>query len=204
MRIKIILAALAATVAFSIPAGAQSQPLKIATVNVGKLFEKYYKKEQADAMFKEFAQGLEKQSKELVGSVQKADKEYRDLLDKSNDQASSADERDKNKQAAERKFREVKDLDQSYQEFTAQAKTKIDEKSRLLAEKLLGEIKDAVAAKAKAGSFSLVIDVAAVGANLAPIVLYSNGENDLTQAVLEQLNAMAPVSTATPKSTAKP
>jgi len=204
MRIKIILAALAATLAFSISAGAQSQPLKIATVNVGKLFEKYYKKEQADAAFKEFAQKLEKQSKEMVGSVQKADKEYRDLLDKSNDQASSADERDKSKQAAERKFREVKDLDQSYQEFTAQAKTQIDEKSRMLAEKLLGDIKEAVAAKAKAGSFSLVIDAAAVGANLAPIVLYSNGENDLTQAVLEQLNAVAPVSPAPPKSTGKP
>ena len=36
------------------------------------------------------------------------------------------------------------------------------------------------------------IDTAAESANNTPVVLYSNNENDMTEAVLSQLNAGAP------------
>ena len=62
-------------------------------------------------------------------------------------------------------------------------------------ENILGEIKVAVTAKAKAGGYSLVIDAAAETANATTAVVYSSGENDLTDAVLKQLNAGAPIST---------
>ncbi len=57
---------------------------------------------------------------------------------------------------------------------------------------VLGEITDTVNAKAKAGGYSLVLDTAAETINGTRVFLYSNGENDLTTAVLEQLNAAAP------------
>jgi len=50
-----------------------------------------------------------------------------------------------------------------------------------------------VEAKAKAGGYTLVIDVAAKSAVGTPIMLYTNGQNDMTQDVLSQLNSTAPV-----------
>ena len=64
-------------------------------------------------------------------------------------------------------------------------------------ENILTEIKAAVATQAKAAGYSLVIDAAAETANATTAVIYSNGENDLTDAVLKQLNAGAPISTLT-------
>jgi hypothetical protein len=54
---------------------------------------------------------------------------------------------------------------------------------------ILSEIKAAVTAQAKVAGYSLVIDAAAETANATTAVIYSNGENDLTDAVLKQLNA---------------
>jgi Skp family chaperone for outer membrane proteins len=49
-----------------------------------------------------------------------------------------------------------------------------------------------VNAKAKAAGYSLVFDTASESFNKTPVVVYANGENDLTTNVLAQLNANAP------------
>jgi hypothetical protein len=49
-----------------------------------------------------------------------------------------------------------------------------------------------VNAKAKAANLSLVMDTAAETLNSTPVFLYTNNENDITDSVLQQLNATAP------------
>ena len=64
---------------------------------------------------------------------------------------------------------------------------------------VLSDIKAAVTAQAKAAGCSLVIDAAAETANATTAVIYTSGENDLTDAVLKRLNAGAPIgATAAP------
>ena len=60
-----------------------------------------------------------------------------------------------------------------------------------------------VAAKAKHDGFALVVDMAAETPNSTPVVLYSNGDNDLTDPVMAQLNAGAPPEEAKPADTKK-
>ena len=64
---------------------------------------------------------------------------------------------------------------------------------------ILGEIRTVINNKAKAGNFSMVIDYAAESINKTPVVMYNNGENDITQAVLAQLNASAPAVSGKPE-----
>ena len=54
------------------------------------------------------------------------------------------------------------------------------------------EIKDKVRAKAKAGNYTLVVDTAAESVNNTPVLLYTTGETDITDAVLADLNINAP------------
>jgi Skp family chaperone for outer membrane proteins len=65
-------------------------------------------------------------------------------------------------------------------------------------DKILAEIKIAVTTTAKTSGCTLVIDTGAETASGTPAVLYDSGENDLTDAVLAQLNAGAPIDVTKP------
>jgi hypothetical protein len=65
--------------------------------------------------------------------------------------------------------------------------------ARRMTENILRDIRDLVDAKAKAGGYTLVIDIGAKSAVGTPIVLYANGQNDMTQEVVGELNSTAPI-----------
>jgi Skp family chaperone for outer membrane proteins len=88
----------------------------------------------------------------------------------------------------------MRDLQESIAQFERQARATIDEQRNRMRNNLLGEIRTAVQSRARAAGYSLVLDVSARSAQNTPIVLYSSGDNDITQAVLDQLNLNAPAS----------
>ena len=55
--------------------------------------------------------------------------------------------------------------------------------------------------RSKAGGYALVIDTSAQTPAMTPtpVVLYTNGQNDLTEEILSQLNAAAPGGIAKPE-----
>lgn len=181
----------AACLVFAQPATAAET--KIATVDLKKVFEDYYKTKLADAAIKEEASGLDKDRKALIEDHSKAMDDYKKALDEANNQAISADEREKRKKEAEGKLIKINDLRQTVEQFDRTAKQNLDEKLRMTREKILKEIKDVITTKSKVGSFTLVLDSSTVEpAGRPPVVLFTNGDNDLTAAVLETLNANAP------------
>ena len=66
------------------------------------------------------------------------------------------------------------------------------EKMDRMRNNILGEIRTIVNAKAKSGNYSMVLDTASETINKTPVFLYTNNENDITDMVLQQLNANAP------------
>jgi outer membrane protein len=183
---------LAVIAAVALPASTQAQG-KIATINLRKVFDNYYKTKQADTLLKDEAGELDKQRKSMVEDWRKMDTEFKALIDKANDQAISADERAKNKAAAEKKNAEMKEIEQGVAEFDRRSRNRLAEKEHLKRQDLLKEIQAVVETKAKAAGVALVIDTASESANMTPIVVYSNGENDITEVVLTQLNSTAPL-----------
>jgi outer membrane protein len=180
---------IAAFAAFSTLA-AQAE-VKIATIDLRKVFDGYYKTKQADANLKDEAADKEKERKEMVDNFRKGEDEYKKLLEKSNDQAVSGEERDKAKSAAEKKLLELKELEQTVQTFERSARAALGEKQRRKRDVILEEIRAAINAKAKLNSYTMVVDTAAESVNNTPIVLFTNGENSLTDEILKELNATA-------------
>ena len=165
---------------------------RIATVDLRKLFDNYWKTKQADAALKDRAAEMDKSHKELLENWKKAKDDYLKLSSAAGDQAVSADEREKRKKSAEEKLKDIKDMEDNIQQFERQARTTLDEQRRRMRDNILSEIRTALNGKAKAGNFGMVVDVAGQTINETPVVLYSTGENDLTDALLTQLNAGAP------------
>jgi Skp family chaperone for outer membrane proteins len=185
----------------SVPALAQT---KIGTVDLRKLFDGYWKTKQVQTSLSDRKAQLDKDDKSMRDDLKKGGEEYQKLLEQANDQAISSDQRDKRKQAAADKLKQLQDSKTAIDQFERQAQITLSEQSQRMRDNILTEIKAAVSAQAKVAGCSLVIDAAGETANATTTVVYSNGENDLTDAVLKRLNAGAPISTTSAPVVASP
>ncbi|MBI3191786.1 MAG: OmpH family outer membrane protein [Pedosphaera parvula] len=188
---KTLITAVAALL-LAAPLHAQS---KIGTVDLKKTFDGYWKTKQADANLKDRAAEFDKKRKEMVEEYKKANEDYKKLLDGSNDQAVSVEEREKRKKSAETKLLEIREIEQSVNQFDRSARTTLGEQQRRMRDNILEEIRNVINAKAKAAGYALVLDTAGETINNTPAIPYSDGKNDLTDEVLGQLNATAPLGT---------
>jgi outer membrane protein len=166
---------------------------RLATVDLRKLFDGYWKTKKADAQLKERASEMEKEHKSMLDDWKKGKEDYSSLLADANNQVLSPEERDKRKKSAEDKLKQLKETEDTISTYERQARTTLDEQKKRMRDSILDEIKVAITSKAKAAGYAMVIDTAAESVNTTPVVLYCNNENDVTQTVLEELNKNAPV-----------
>jgi len=179
-------------------AGSASAQPKIGLIDLQKVFDGYYKTKAADALIQDQKADFLKQKKTLMDQYERAGTDYKKALEESNNQAVSADEREKRKKGAENSLLEVKRLEDQINQFERSAGTTLEEKLRRMRESILDEIRAVVNARAKAGAYTMVLDTASESFNKTPIVLYNNGENDLTSSVLQELNRGQPTTSSLP------
>jgi len=176
---------------------------RIATVDLGRVFTNYWKTKQAQAAIDEHRTDIEKTGKDMMTTFTKAKEDYQKMLDSMNDPAVSAQERDKRKKAADDKLKDLKDQDDALAQFDRASRASLEEQLKRTRDNIVADIRIAVTAKAKLDGYTLVIDTAAQTINNTPVILYSvPGDNDITEAVIKQINMGAPVDI--PKSDDKP
>jgi outer membrane protein len=185
------------------PAGLRAADSKIGQVDLKKVFEGYYKTKQADAQLKERAGDSEKILKGMLEDYQKATADYKDLVDKANDQAVSADERDKRKKNAENRLMEIQEIERSLKQFRSQTQTTLDEQKKRMRDEILRQIKDIVSDKSKKAGYTLVFDTASISFNQTEVIMYNSGNNDMTDEVLSELNKDAPADLGKPAAETK-
>lgn len=166
-------------------ANAQS---KVATVDMKKIFNGYWKTKQASAALENRKSELRKELKDMADSLDKAQTDYKQMLDRVNDPAISADERDKRQQAAVDKAKDIASSKSAFDQFQRQADAQLADQSQRMSGNLVSEIQKAVADKAKAGGYTMVVN----SAN-AEAFVYVSPDSDITDTVLAQLNAGAPI-----------
>jgi outer membrane protein len=184
-------------VALVVAPGLQAQS-KTGLVDLKKVFDGYYKTKQADAQLKERAADLDKARKGMMEDYDKAKEEFEKLQQATSDQALSADEREKRKASAQKKLVEIRQIEQDVTQFDRTSRTTLGEQQRRMRDRILESIKEVVAAKAKEKGLTLVLDTAAESANQTPMVVYTTGENDITDVVLNELNSRTSVDVSLP------
>jgi Skp family chaperone for outer membrane proteins len=164
---------------------------KIGIVDLHKVFEKYYKTIQSGAALTQEAQDIEKNRKRMLNDAEKHQSDWQKIFDKSNDQAVSSEERDKSKREAERKYIELEQDKASIKEFDKVAATRLHEKQLQRQDDIIKEIRQVLEAEATAAGYTVVLD-RSQAQGMVPVVLFTNGQNDMTQALIKELNATAP------------
>jgi outer membrane protein len=191
MKLKITKYLLIALASLVMAGSAEAQG-KFGTINLQKVFDGYWRTRQADSQLKERGADFQKQSKEMLDAYQKANEEYKKLIDSIGDKAISAEEQEKRKKAGEAKLREIQEIETQIKQFENTARETLGLQTRRMRESVLKSIQDAVTEKARKGGFALVVDTAAQSRNETPIVMFSSGDNDITDEILKQLNLEAP------------
>jgi Skp family chaperone for outer membrane proteins len=190
-----------------LPAATDAQPgqaatNRIATVDLKKVFDKYYKLDQARKAFEKEEDDMEKDLKNIETEAAQAEDDYKKLKDAEDDTMISDTERAARKAKADAKQDEVRSYQSELTTYQQQAKDTLALHQQRMMDLLMQDIQTAVNAKAKAAGYFLVVDTSARVANGAntSVVLYSSGENDITDEIIKQLNAAAPVSSSTDSS----
>jgi outer membrane protein len=178
--------------------------MKIATVDLRKIFDNYYKTKQADEILKKEAEDVQKDRKDMIEKYKNLEADWKKLIDRANDQAISSEERDKAKQQAEKRLVELRETEQAVNDYDRVAQQKLFEKKKLKWDAIVGEIRQVVNAKSKSAGYNLVIDVSGDTMNNTPMVLYTDGQSDVTDMILKELNATAPVTAPKSESATKP
>ncbi len=166
---------------------------KTASVDMKKLFDGYWKTKQAQTALENRKIELRKDIKDMTDNLEKSQTEYKKLLDEAMDQAISTDEREKRKQAAGDKAKEMSNAKIALDQFQRQAEAQLADQSQRMSGNIVTEIRKAVADNAKAGNYTIVLN-----ANTAEVVVYVEPGIDITESVLKQLNAGAPVDVTKP------
>lgn len=186
---------------FLLAGPAQAQP-RVATVNLEQLFDQYWKTGLLRAALKAKGREFDQTDQQMTADLQKARDQYQKLLDQSNNRALSSEQHAKYQQAAEDQLEHIRELEYNRAAFERQASATLAERESHARKELLAEISTVIANVARAKGYSLVIDAETQGADadlgapdLPPVVVYADGTSDLTQSVLSQLNAGAPVDT---------
>ncbi len=193
MKIKKLLPGIILVFFLAAPAMAQTTN-RIATIDLSRVLAKYWKRDQAEAVLAKQKNELEKEMKARQDDFNKLKTDYNNLVDQAKDPTLATEERDKRKAAAEAKFMELKKCDQDNQLAANNIYEQLDLTQQHLSDSLLHDIREAVSARAKTAGYFLVVDASSSAKFQSPVVLYSSGENDITDEILNQLNAAAPAS----------
>ncbi len=192
MRISRFLMVLVAMLVIGAAVSASAQ-FKVASVDMRKLFNDYYKTKLAEDLLDKDKVTARKNLKEMADGIDTAQADYKQLIDQANDMAISADARDKLKQSAADKAQQINDSKAAFDKFQREVEAQLADKSQRMTANLISEIQKAVSDKAKLGGYSLVVNSASSEA-----VIYVNPATDISDSVLSQLNAGAPVDVSTP------
>jgi Skp family chaperone for outer membrane proteins len=165
---------------------------KVATVDLKKLFDNYYKTKLATQAIQDRANDMDKDYTTMAQDLKKKSDQYEQLLESASDPAVSDQERQKRKANADDMLKQLQDNKTAIDQYERQAQMTLADQKQRMRDKILDEIKLVVADKAKAGGYTLVMDTAAQTVNGTPSIVFATGEGDLTADVLKQLNAAAP------------
>jgi Skp family chaperone for outer membrane proteins len=164
-------------------AGSTMAQTKIATIDLKKIVDNYWKKDEAYATLKETGADMEKELKTMADDLKKLDSSYQQLIEAAADPAISTEEKEKRKKQADEKRQDILKKREEATTYQNNAELQLREKKNNVDSRLLSEIRNVIAANAKTGGYTLVLNAGAEAA-----VMYASSDNDITEQVIKELN----------------
>lgn len=177
-----------------------SAELKIATVDLDKVFTAHPKTQAAEAELKKTEDAIQEELEKITAEGKTLEAAVAKLREAAKNPLLTDEARLKKRDEAETKLTEL-------QEFQLRARRTQETKLKQMREQVMksrqsivDELISAVADFAKAAGYDFVIDRSGMTMNAVPLAVYSNPDLDVTDQLIERLNAPA---AAVPKAPAE-
>jgi len=165
-----------------------SADLKIAVIDMEKVFQEYYKTKIADANIKKQAEVFKAYTEKLNESRTKLQEEFKELRDASQNIALSDSERESKRLEAQRKYRQVQEKEAEMTQYHREKQDQLKDEYEKNRASILGEIKKEIARRSALEGYTLVLDKSGKTFNNIPVVMHNSPAIDITDSVLEELN----------------
>jgi outer membrane protein len=173
----------------------QAQTMKIGTVDLNKIFEAYYKTEQAKTTVNTLQQNYNNDRKIKTDDFTKRRDDVVKLRDEANNPALSPDIKAQKNQLLQEKGKELLALEREIMEFDRQRRADIQQQMLRMRNEVVKEITDTVQVIGKQQGFTLVFDRTGQSMAAAPLLVFANEALDCSQVVIDKLNAAKPQAT---------
>lgn len=175
--------------AFSATANAD---LKVATVDVQKLFADYYKTHEAQAEVDKAAQTVQETNNTRAETIKKMEADFNDMVKKLQDPMLNEKDKKDLEQKAQIKRQEVIALEQERRGFVERQLKSLQEQMKVRSTKIMGEITKITEGIATKGNYDLVLDKSAQALRSNQVFVYTKPSMDITPTVMKELNKDAP------------
>ena len=186
MQLAKILSALLLTALCGLAAAAEGT--RIATVNLEKAFNGYYKTKIIDQDFTEQSKVYRDYIARQAEQLRKNEQEFRKKLDASLNAALAPAERKRRQEEVQTMERDLKMRRAELEQYAADRAKALQESARKERKKVIDEIRAEIRRRAAIEGYALVLDSSGMSTNDTSLVLYSIDALDITDKVLTELN----------------
>jgi outer membrane protein len=170
-----------------------AQPaVKLAVVDMAKVYDNHYKTEEANAKFRDAEQKAQEQVEELNKQGQTLVDEYKELMEQSKNTVLTTEARSKAETDGQKKLEDIQRKQNEVQNFRTNTQRSLQQRIKTHRDLLLEEISKVVNDIAKQKGATLVIDKSGPTLFGIPSVIYADAAYDLTDEVLKEVNKDRP------------
>lgn len=180
--------ALAGAVALSAAAAAWGAESRIVFVNLDRVFNEFYKTEQADAQLKEQAEEMTKERQAMLETLRRLQDEFNAAREEAQNTALSDSARSAKRDEAEEKLVEIREQEARIRRWDESRRKQLDEQSRRMRKRIVEEITDTITRFAKTEGCTAIVDSSGQSLNGVEVILYADPQADVTEKILELLN----------------
>jgi outer membrane protein len=176
------------------PFSLASADLKIATVDLGKAFQAFYKTKDSNAKLKEKEDSYRKDISDMQADYDHMVEEANKLRDAATDPTLSPAAQDEKKKAFQAKAQDVQNMSRKIQETSSERGRELQDEQFRRRKEIVDEISKVVTDYSGPQGYDLVLDKTP-GATGVPVVLFNSAKLvDITNDIITKLNAGAPPS----------
>ncbi|GAA5494975.1 hypothetical protein Rhal01_01144 [Rubritalea halochordaticola] len=194
---KNILKSICIVAAFAISIGsAAAQNLKIATVDMQKLFNEYHLTQTTQEKVKVDQARIQQENGERLKKIRDLQSKIENLSKQKQDPTVSDKKRVELEREIQMRVSEGNAADNERRQWLARRNKALNENIVAEMRSILGEIREKVEAHARENDFDLVLDKSARSANQVETFVFVKDKFDITAQLLETLNKNAPAKPA--------
>lgn len=188
------LVAIAAFAAFAV--GATAQTVKVAVVDMAKLYDTHYKTVEQNAKIQADDQKAQEEVEKMNKDGNALVEEYKGLNDQLNNPALSTEAKNKAQDTAQKKLEQIQTKQREVQTFIQNTRNTLGQRLNTFRALMLEEISKVAAEVAKRKGATVLLDRAGPTAIGISNIIYVDPAYDITEDVLKEINKDRPAGAA--------